>query len=179
MAQVKPDRGHEAGAVPELRAQPPVNSAIPDTAACSDHSDPWVTLQVLGDIRYRGGYPLIRCPESEHCLLGAVLIDGRIAVHDRNVAGTCPWVGLRVAETLPACGCETFITTRQLRIVLRRNGHPAAPIHSINCPGNCRAFAPVDDGRIGPHGSFRCPWTGIQVVDRGMHPPLLTPEPPP
>ncbi|MFI5715306.1 hypothetical protein [Nocardia sp. NPDC051750] len=84
------------------------------------------------------------------------------------------WIGVGVRDTAPPCGCGPFITTRQLRIVTHHGRKPWGPLAAIACPGGCREFAPVqDDGSIGRHGCPACPWTGIQVVEKGLYPPLL------
>ncbi|WP_328389953.1 hypothetical protein [Nocardia sp. NBC_00416] len=127
---------------------------------------------MLAGVAREEGRPVrCRCPESEHCLLGADIVDGRIAVHPRNVTGPCPWVDMRVRDLPLACGCAPYITTRQLRIVLRRGGSPNGQPYAIGCPGNCRGLVDIQERLIAGHG--RCPWAGALVLDSGLHPPIL------
>ncbi|WP_328391060.1 hypothetical protein [Nocardia sp. NBC_00416] len=142
---------------------------------CLRHAQPWVPITALMITRHADSELVVRCPESLHCLRGAPVTDGQIAPHFRNVPGLCPWIGVRVHTTAPRCGCRPFITTRQLRIVLR-GGRPWGPMSSIGCPGGCHVFAPIQAGRIGPHSYRPCPWIGIGVVDKGLHPPILDPQ---
>ncbi|MEU1983822.1 hypothetical protein [Nocardia sp. NPDC019395] len=136
--------------------------------------EPWVPLGALTIARHDEDELIIRCPDSLYCLRGALVTGGQIAPHFRNVAGLCPWIGVGVLHTAPPCGCGPFITTRQLRIVIRHGGTPWGQIASIACPGGCREFASVRAGRIGPHSHPPCPWTGTRVVEKGLYPPLLT-----
>ncbi|WP_327148685.1 hypothetical protein [Nocardia sp. NBC_01329] len=105
---------------------------------------------------------------------GAPVLGGRIGDHDRNVTGICPWIGVRVLDTDPECGCGPTITTRQLRIVLRERGRPDGAIRSVGCPGRgCGEIVSTGGGRISRHGGGPCPWAGTHVLDRGVHPPIL------
>ncbi|NUS92326.1 MAG: hypothetical protein HOQ36_07895 [Nocardia sp.] len=127
-------------------------------------------LEWIGDTRSHGR---VRCPEALYCLTGAPVVDGWIGPHDRNVTGVCPWIGVRVLDGRPGCGCGPTITTRQLRIVLREGGRPDGAIRSIGCPGRgCGEIVRSGDGRIGCHGG-PCPWVGAHILDRGRHPPIL------
>ncbi|MGW0178652.1 hypothetical protein [Nocardia sp. NPDC003345] len=141
--------------------------------ACALHTEPWIPLAALSIAHHDENELVVRCPESLHCLRGALVTGGQIAPHFRNVEGLCPWIGVGVRDTVPPCGCRAFITTRQLRIVTHHGRTPWGPTASIACPGGCRDFAPIRAGRIGPHGHHPCPWIGIRVVDKGLHPPLL------
>jgi len=143
---------------------------------CEYHTDPWIVVDMLGRFRYSDGVPVVRCPESGFCLRGAPIVAGRIAFHFRNVPGSCPWVDIQVAETMPTCGCEPYITTRQLRIVLRVGGYPRGVIRAINCPGGCTGLVSVDRDRITEHRGGACRWSGIRIIDRGWYPPILVPE---
>ncbi|MGI5221712.1 hypothetical protein [Nocardia sp. CA-290969] len=144
--------------------------------ACTLHTDPWVPLSVLSVARHDESELIVRCPDSLYCLRRTLVTGGRIAPHFRNVAGLCPWIGVGVRPTAPPCGCLPFITTRQLRIVTHHGRTPWGPIASIACPGDCPEFAPIQAGRIGPHGPQPCSWAGIRVVEKGLYPPLLTAE---
>ncbi|MFI6315773.1 hypothetical protein ACIBEK_37195 [Nocardia fusca] len=147
---------------------------MPTETACTQHTQPWIPLAALTIKNDDPGELLVRCPESLHCLRGALVTGGQIATHFRNVPGLCPWIGVGVHPTPPPCGCRPFITTRQLRIAVRGE-KPWGPLSSIGCPGGCREFAPIRAGCIGPHNHRPCPWTGIRVLDKGRHPPLLHP----
>jgi hypothetical protein len=147
-----------------------------DIPECACAAGPWLTTDVLESARYRGSPSMIRCPDSEYCLRGAEIVNGRIVEHPRNVPGVCPWTGVRVVESGRGCGCGPYITTRQLRIVMRLGGHPSRRIYAIGCPGGCRKFATVAGGRIVEHGYVRCPWEGVRVLDAGRYPPLFRHE---
>ncbi|WP_040833765.1 hypothetical protein [Nocardia brevicatena] len=110
---------------------------------------------------------------------------GHITRHPRTVPGACPWVGVRVVgdtHTVCSCGKPPYITTRQLRIVLRKGNFPFGPVRDLRCPGSlhCLDYAPVDvHGMIGDNARdipLQCPWVGVRVHNRGLPPALLDPE---
>ncbi len=140
---------------------------------CADHAVPWLTAGLLDWTHSTRPHRRVRCPEYLFCLKGAPVVDGHIGDHERNVSGICPWIGVRVVDSVPGCGCGPTITTRQLRIVLRVDCRPNGAIRSVGCPGSgCREIVRLVQGRIGPHAG-PCPWVGVEVIDRGPHPPIL------
>ena len=148
---------------------------MPTESSCSCGDEPWILLAMLSVSETDEGSVVVRCTDSLHCLRGGPVVDGRIGEHHRNVAGVCPWLGMRVRLRRPECGCAAFITTRQLRIVLRAGLHPRGEIRSVPCPG-CGRFVSTPDGCLEQHADGRCPWVGVKVLDKGFHPPLLGPE---
>ena len=119
---------------------------------------------------------LYRCPEILHCLHGTTVVDGRVAEHWRNVAGECPWVGIKVTEgTVCPLGHLPWISSRQLRSPVHRDR--AGSITGIGCPGLCPdRNVTLVNGRVGEHlrdSRTVCPWSGTRIVSRDFPPPLL------
>ncbi|WP_280246280.1 hypothetical protein [Nocardia abscessus] len=76
------------------------------------------------------GHPLgplsrVRCPDFDHCLRLAPYEDGRIGPHDRNMPGTCKWIGAAVVDDrhdLPARYLHTTGRVTGFRRHLWRGG---------------------------------------------------------
>jgi hypothetical protein len=147
--------------------------------ACECARQPWVTIDMLGGIAFTGGdgTSFVRCPDREHCLRGAPVIDGRLGEHWRNIETPCRWTGLRVRESAPcACGGRPWVRSEMLRMFFHKDLKPASPLRSASCPGCRNSLVEVEHNRFTTHlchADQRCPWSGIFLAIGSRTPPAL------
>lgn len=169
-------------AVPVGRGLRPGGSPVitSDPATCECRLRPWVTVDMLGGIRKERltGKPNVKCPDTEHCLLGAPLepqtVYARIGEHVRNIGGRCPWTGIRVAPARPCeCGGWPWIQAPMLSLVIHKGLIRTNPITAAVCPG-CQHYTEVERQRLAMHprrARESCVWSGIYIATGTSVPP--------